>query len=290
MRLPVIFVGLIVLVAACHQPAGYTAKDLTRNGVKIAYNLCGEKKDTTLLFVHGWCINKTYWEPQLKHFCSSYRVVAIDLPGFGESGKNRANWDFDEYTEDIKYIIEQLELKNVILIGHSMSGDIVLNADNKYPGLLAGIVGIDNLHEPGSPMTPEQKVQTDSFFHLLATSFRTTVNNQMLPALFQPTTDTAVVNRLMNDVLVTDSTVAVDVLRSMIDISQKEKSLMQGLSHKLYLLNSDVFPVKEDSLSRYCSKGFKAELVHATGHYPMIEKPGEFNAALQKIINAIGKK
>ena len=289
MRLPVIFSCLFILITACNQPAGKAPKDITRNDVKIAYNSCGEK-DTTLLFIHGWCINKEYWEPQVNYFCPSYKVVTIDLPGFGESGKNRTSWSFDEYTEDIKYIIEQLELKNVILIGHSMSGDIILNADNRYPGLLAGIVGIDNLHVPASAMTPQQKNETDSFFHLLATSFRTTVDNQMKPTIFQPATDTAVVNRVMNDVFTADSAIAINVLRSMTDISQKEKPLMQGLSHKLYLVNSDMFPINKDSLTKYCSKGFHAEWVRATGHYPMIEKPGEFNAALQKVINAIGKK
>jgi len=57
---------------------------------------------------------------------------------------------------------------------------------------------------------------------------------------------------------------------------------MQGLSHKLYLVNSDVMPIKRDSLIKYCGKGFHAELVPATSHYPMIEKPGKFNAALKK--------
>lgn len=289
MRFPLVFIFLFILITACNQPAGKTSKDITRNGVKIAYNSCGEK-DTTLLFVHGWSINKEYWQSQVDYFCPSYKAVTIDLPGFGESGKNRADWNFDEYTEDIKAVIEQLDLKNVILIGHSMSGEIILNADNKYPGLLAGIAGIDNLHEPASLMTAEQRNANDSFFHALTTSFRATVNDQMKPYLFQPATDTAVVNRVMNDVFNSDSAIATNVLRAMTDMAQKEKSMMPALSHKLYLVNSDVYPVNKDSLTKYCSKGFHAELVHATGHYPMIEKPAEFNAALQKVINAIGEK
>src|SRR5687767_9455304 len=101
MRQSIVFIFLFVFFSACNQPAGNAPVDITRNNVKIAYNTCGEK-DTTLLFVHGWCINKEYWEPQLKYFCPSYKVIAIDLPGFGESGKNRTSWNFDEYTEDIK--------------------------------------------------------------------------------------------------------------------------------------------------------------------------------------------
>jgi pimeloyl-ACP methyl ester carboxylesterase len=284
-----IFICWLVFFTACDQPARDKQVEITRNGTPIAYKTCGNG-DTTLLFVHGWCINKEYWEPQVSYFCPSYKVVTIDLPGFGASGSNRTNWSFDEYAEDIKAVIEQLDLKNTILIGHSMSGDIILNVSNKYPGLLAGIVGVDNLHEPNAPMTPERQKESDLFMDALSSSFDSTISKSMRPWLFQPSTDTSVINRVMNNAFTVDSSIAINVLKSMMVISQKEKPLMQGLGHKLYLVNSDVFPVKADSLSKYCSKGFHAELVHATGHYPMIEKPAEFNAALQKVITAIGKK
>ena len=42
-------------------------------------------EDTTLLFVHGWCINKEYWKEQSAYFCDNYKVVTLDLPGFGQS-------------------------------------------------------------------------------------------------------------------------------------------------------------------------------------------------------------
>jgi len=280
---------LVIFFISCDRSATNKPIDVIRNGVQIAYNSCGDA-DTTLLFVHGWCINKEYWDPQVKFFCPSYKVVTIDLPGFGLSGKNRTTWNFDEYTEDIKAVIEQLHLKNVILLGHSMSGDLILNVSNKYPRLVAGIVGVDNLHEPGAPMSAEQQKETVAFFDMLSSGFDSTVNKYMTQSLFQPSTDTAIVNRVMNNVFTADSAIATSVLQSLVEISQKEKQLMQGLSHKLYLLNSDVVPVKTDSLAKYCSKAFHAEWVHATGHYPMIEKPGEFNAALQNILHSIGEK
>ncbi len=280
---------VLILLVACNQANHNSPVEITRNDLKISYNICGTG-DTTLLFVHGWCINKEYWEPQVNYFCPKYKVVTIDLPGFGQSGKNRADWSFDEYTDDIKAVVEQLKLKNVILIGHSMSGDIILNVSNKYPSLVIGIVGIDNLHEPGSPFTPEQAKGYNDFFDTLSTGFDSTVNNYMKSSLFQPSTDTAVVNRVMNNVFTADSSIAIQVLKSLSVISQKEKPLMLGLAHKLYLLNSDVVPIKTDSLNKYCMKGFHVELVHGTGHYPMIEKPEEFNTALQKIINEIGKR
>ena len=268
------------------EPTGDEKVTITSDGVNIAYNKCGNG-DTTLLFVHGWCINKTYWEEQLKSFCPRYTVVAIDLPGFGESGKNRTAWTFDAYTNDIKNVIEQLKLKNVVLIGHSMSGDIVLKADNSYPSLLAGIVGIDNLHAPGRPATADEKKQYDEFFKELSGAFDSTTNKNMTKGLFSASTPDSVKQRVMGDVFNVDSTIAIAVLKDLILTSESEQPLMQGLSHKLFVVNSDVNPIVTDSMNKYCRKGFHAELVPGTGHYPMIEKTDMFNKALQRVLDAL---
>jgi len=279
-------VFLLFLFACNNQQESKEAVKVERNGTTISYNSCGDK-DTTLLFIHGWGINKEYWEPQVKYFCSRYRVVAIDLPGFGQSGKNRNDWSFDEYAADVKAVMDQLKLKNVILIGHSMSGDIVLNVANKYPSAIIGLVGIDNLNEPGSPMNEQQQKQTDSLFMQMSSDFDGTVNSYMRAMLFQPTTDTTIVHRVMTDVFNSDSSIAIKVLQGEFTIAQKEQEMMKALPTKLYLLNSDVRPTKLDSLNKYCRYGAELVPVHATGHYPMLEKPAEFNAALEKVIEKI---
>jgi pimeloyl-ACP methyl ester carboxylesterase len=253
------------------------------NDADIAYTICG-KGDTTLLFVHGWCINKEYWEPQLKHFCTQYKVVAMDLPGFGKSGKNRNNWNFHNYTEDVKAVISQLQLKNVILIGHSMSGDILLDFSNKYPNLICGIVGIDNLQEPAQDIPEEAKKQLNDFFSIMKLKFDSVVNADMKKYLFKPETDSAIVKRVMDDIYASDSVIAATVLQSLYDVSPKQIGLMKGLKHRLNLISSSVSPVKQDSLLKYCAKGVFVQQVQASSHYPMIENPGEFNMLLQKVI------
>jgi pimeloyl-ACP methyl ester carboxylesterase len=260
-----------------------------RNGTDISYTVCGTG-DTTLLFIHGWCINKEYWQQQVAHFCPRYKVVAIDLPGFGQSGKKRTNWSFTEYTDDVKAVIDQLGLKNVWALGHSMSGDILLQLSNKYPESVIGIVGVDNLHEPGAPTSTQQEKETAAFFTALSSGFDSTVSRYMVSGLFQPSTDSSVVRRVMNDVYTSDSSIAIAVLRDLTIVAQQEQTLMQGLSHPLFLINSDVAPVKLDSLNKYCRKGARVFYVHGTGHYPMIEKAGEFNKALEKVLAAAVEK
>ena len=262
-------------------------KSLDINNVPIAYNECG-KGDTTLLFVHGWCINKGYWNDQLKYFCEGYKVVTIDLPGFGQSGKNRSEWTFEQYAEDVNQFIKTKGLRNVILIGHSMSGDILLLVDTKYPESVIGLVGIDNLKSPGVKNSEEQTEEIEGFFATMENNFSGTVEGYTKQYLFPPSADSLIVNKVVNDFKSNDSAIAIKVLRSLVDISQKERDLMQQLKHKLYLVNSDVGPTQIDSLKKYCKASAGVVYVNGTGHYPMIEKPGEFNAALEKVIRMIG--
>ena len=70
-------------------------KDIANQGVKIAYTDTGNG-DTTLVFVHGWGINKGYWSDQVSAFSNRYRVVPLDLPGFGQSGKNRDGMEYGD--------------------------------------------------------------------------------------------------------------------------------------------------------------------------------------------------
>jgi pimeloyl-ACP methyl ester carboxylesterase len=275
---------VLLIFFTCHKKTSTVL--LERGGVQIAYNKSGTG-DTTLFFVHGWCINKEYWQQQIKFFSPRYTVVAIDLPGFGQSGKLNSSWNFGEYTEDVKTVIEQLHLNNVILVGHSMSGDILLDVSNRYPKMIIGIIGIDNLHEPAGEMTEKQKEEADDFFSLFSSRFDSVVASSMNQYLFQPTTDTAVKQRVMQNILNADSLTAVQVLKSLTFYSQYEKPRMKKLNHKLYLINSDVAPVKADSLTKYCAKGYEVVYVNGTGHYPMIEKPEEFNNALQVVIDKI---
>ena len=297
-----IFLLFAIILVSCNnsedqkktdvQKAGANAEvnkaetNVVLNDVAVEFDECGQS-DTTLLFVHGWCINKEYWEDQKKYFCDKYKVVTLDLPGFGKSGKNRTNWTFEQYTDDIHAFIKEKKLRNVILIGHSMSGDILLLMDTKYPESVIGIVGIDNLKRPGIKNTIGQTEEMESFFAMLDSNFAGTVELYTKQYLFPPSADASVVDRVIKDFKSNDPVIATKVLRSLADVSQKERDMMQQLSHKLYLVNSEEGLTEIDSLKKYCKASAEVIYVKETGHYPMIEKPVEFNAALEKVIRMV---
>jgi len=149
-----------------------TAKQITIRDkqVEINYFQQGEG-DTTLLFLHGWCINGAYWENQVEYFSKKYNVYAIDLPGFGKSKAERINLTIEEYANDVIAFIDTMNLKNVVIIGHSMAGKIMLQTALANNPKVTGIVGVDNFKIIDVQFTPEQIEQMTDFFPMLENDF-----------------------------------------------------------------------------------------------------------------------
>lgn len=98
----------------------------------IAYIDEGEG-ERTLLFIHGLANYALVWSKNIDHLSKYYRCIAIDLPGNGLSDQNDHRFSMKFFSECINNFIEELDLKNVCLVGHSMGGQIAMNTLLKYP-------------------------------------------------------------------------------------------------------------------------------------------------------------
>lgn len=266
-------------------PKDSTAENfkVTNKRVNIAYDDT-KKGDTTLLFIHGWGINKTYWENQDTVFAKRFRVVAMDLPGFGESGKNRKSWTVEDYAKDVSAVLNGLDLKNVILIGHSMSGAIALEAALNNQPRVIGLIGIDNFNTYGVKETPQSKKETEGFFKMARTNYKETVTAYVNKALFASSTPKSIRKRVIDDIASSDSTIALDCIEQSLGYSTDAK--LKTLKMPLYLINSSANPT--DTLAfRKNGISYRFFNVGKTGHYPMLEKPEKFNALLAQAINDI---
>jgi pimeloyl-ACP methyl ester carboxylesterase len=269
-----------VFLCSCEEPK--REGTVTNEGVAIAYTDCGSG-DTTLLFVHGWCIDQTYWTAQVDYFCPKYRVVTIDLPGHGKSGKNRKEWSIAAFGDDVASVMQQLQLKNVIMIGHSMSGNVNLEAALQYPNPVVGFIGIDNFKELGIEYAPEELLGVENFLTSMETDFVEVTAHYVQESLLTPQAKTEIVEKVTDDMTSVPPSIAIPIIRSLISYNTIEREQMPKLGYKLVLVNSDNFPTNLDLLHQYAPR-FEVITIHGTGHYPMIENPTEFNARLQEAI------
>ena len=281
---------LLLAISSCSSP-GENEKIAIKNGdVNIAYNISGIG-DTALLFVHGWCINKNYWQKQEDYFDKRFKVISIDLGGHGQSGHNRNSWTVNDFAQDVVAVINRLKLNKIILVGHSMGGDIVLKVLNSIPEKIIGLVGIDNFKDVKTQFTPEEKEQINIFMQQLKSNFDSSATVYSKATLFPPNyKDTISINRVIKDIQTSDSTVAYQALESSLQSFLKEPEMLSQLKIPLYLIESDYIPVGEKALKKYCKAGYFISTIQGTGHYPMIEKPDEFNLALEATLNKISDK
>lgn len=107
--------------------------------ISIAYMDEG-KGTTTLLFIHGLANYAPVWQYQISDLKNSYRCIALDLPGNGYSSRGDYPYTMFFYAETIARFIEALDLKNVVLVGHSMGGQISLVLALRYPHLIQKLV------------------------------------------------------------------------------------------------------------------------------------------------------
>lgn len=279
------------LLAACSgktkQKTKSEIKDIERNDVKINYHLTG-KGDTTLLFVHGAFIDQTYWQEQVNYFSQHYLVVTMDLPGHGKSGKNRKNWTMQGFADDVSEVIDALNLKNVILVGHSMAGDVNLITASQLSSPIIGFIGIDNFKNAATPFPDEYKPTMDSIQRALHTDFENTNEKYVRMALVTPSTPVEITNRIVTDFRHTYKPMALEIMGKFFDTYETEKELLPKLQYKLYLVNVDYFPTNEEPLKKYAGSGYEIIHIKGTSHYPMIETPQLLNEAIQKVIVKIG--
>lgn len=107
----------------------------SNDGTKIAvydYNPQGQQ---TIFLIHGWPLSHLIFEYQINLLTDcGYRVVAVDLRGFGKSDTPVCGYSYDQMSADIFQIVRRLGLRRFILVGFSMGGAIALRYMNRYNG------------------------------------------------------------------------------------------------------------------------------------------------------------
>ncbi|KJL42281.1 alpha/beta fold hydrolase [Microbacterium trichothecenolyticum] len=95
----------------------------TDDGTEIYFKDWGPRDAQPIYFHHGWPLSADDWDAQLLYFLDKgYRVIASDRRGHGRSSQTSVGHDMDHYASDANAVVEHLDLRNAIHIGHSTGG------------------------------------------------------------------------------------------------------------------------------------------------------------------------
>ena len=254
------------------------------DGVRIAYGLQG-RGETTVVLVHGWCCDRSYWREQVPALAARHRVLAIDLPGHGASGNNRRDWSVARFGADVAAVLAAVGAKNVVLVGHSLGGAVVAEASRRLPSgvRLSALVGVDTWRGIGTPPIPEasRRALVAAFTRDFAGTMRRTVTATM----FRPDAPRALVDRIANDMAGTEPKVGLAMPGGLFETSWE--SALARSKVPVVAINSGLGGITDEARARPVVPGFRVVTLAGTGHFLMLEAPARFNAALLAQIDAV---
>jgi pimeloyl-ACP methyl ester carboxylesterase len=103
----------------------FEEKPITTSGMKTVYLEAGN--GDILVWIPGWGASGKTYSAVFTILASKYHIFSPDLPGFGKAPNPQSIWNFSDYGEFVSTFIDQLDLKNVILIGHSTGGAVAIH-------------------------------------------------------------------------------------------------------------------------------------------------------------------
>jgi pimeloyl-ACP methyl ester carboxylesterase len=297
MRL-VLPLALFVLCAAGEEPPAKPVEGTAESadGLSIAYDTRGsvgvetfetpEGRDkVALVFIHGWCGDRSFWREQLDVFAARHRVVALDLGGHGASGKERAEWTVDAFAADVEAVVKAANVGRAILVGHSMGGPVALLAAKRMPDRVIAVVGVDTLHNVEFTWPEEQ---TKQFLAGMEADFEGTTR-MFLDGTLPAGTAPALKKYILDKVLDADRKMALGVMRALTTFDAK--AALAGAKVPVRCINATPRPPFAMATAVDVNRkhgDFDVVLIEGVGHFPMLEKPKEFNEKLAELVTKLG--
>lgn len=261
------------------------------DGARVHYVNYGKGADA-LVLIHGWSQNIDAWRDQIPEFTKHYRVIALDLPGHGKSdkpetrgagvggqrtGKDGAGaplYSMGHFARAVEAVMRDAKVKRAVLAGHSMGTPVARQFYRKYPEKTLAIIIVDGSLRPfGNPAILDQLID-----NLRGPNYSAAID-EMFGMMFGGGLAAEAQQRIKASTANTPQYVLVSAFEGMADsgIWGEDKINLPVLA--IMAKNPFAPPNVEESFRGIAPK-MEFQLWDGVGHFLMMEKPNEFNAAV----------
>jgi pimeloyl-ACP methyl ester carboxylesterase len=259
------------------------------HGITIGYDDAGSGENT-LVLVHGHPFDRSMWRPQVKALVrSGWRVIAPDLRGYGKSSVVPGKTTLDLFASDIAALLDQLNIREVVIGGLSMGGQIVMEFCRLFPGRVRGIVLAATIPQAE---TDEGKRNRAAMADRLLREGMEAYAEEVLPKMVAPSNITAlptVAEHVLSMMRAAHPAGAAAALRGRAERPDYGNTLASLDVPALVVVgDEDAFTTRADA-ERMRTLLKRSELVwmEGVGHMPNLEREVEFNAAVGRFLDGV---
>lgn len=248
--------------------------------------------ESPMLFAHGYGCDQSMWNLITPHFSKDHRVVTFDFMGMGKSDsslyKKEERQSLDSYADDIIKICQDLNLKNVIFVGHSVSTMIGVLAAIKAPQYFSKLILIAPspcyINRPGYEGGFE-RAQVEQLLESISTDFLSWAR-AMAPMIMGRPDQPELGKELVNTFCKANPNILRDfAYATFLSDNRDDLSLVKIPTLILQCAQDIIAP---EAVGRYVHNqisGSQIKFLSATGHCPHVSSPGETIDAIQTYLN-----
>lgn len=247
--------------------------DAKLDGHRVHYVNLGIGREA-LVFIHGWTCNLNFWSRQAPAFATRTRVIAIDLPGHGQSDKPEVAYTMDLFARAVDAVLLDAGVDRAVLVGHSMGTPVIREFYRKYPQKTLGLVIVDGpLRAFG-----DKKMMEQFLAPLRGPGYRDWAD-KFIDSMFGPSASAELRAEIKSPMLSTPQHVAVSAMDGMAEESiwKEDKINVPTLA---IMAKSGFLPADAEQFYRSIAPNIDYQVWEGVGHFLMMEKPREFNEAL----------
>ncbi|MBY0506007.1 MAG: alpha/beta hydrolase [Bryobacteraceae bacterium] len=248
----------------------------TFEGREVFYQRTGTGPRTVVL-VHGWTCDSTFWDAQAEALSKHYQVLAIDLPGHGRSGvPPEASMTMDNFARAVAAVMDEAKVSRASLAGHSMGTPVIRQFARLFPERTESLILMDgSIYPPANARASQGRWEGYRGAAGLATRERV-IRSYLTPA------GAGTVNaRILKVMLAAPEATAVGAIRGMLEPRiWNDESPLKAPTLGIYQAES---PLAEGYL-RQLFPALEYHRVRGTGHFLMMEKPGEVNRLMLEFL------